>query len=681
MKYPNLFSPYRIKNTVFRNRIFAAPNGTKYKTPEGYPTELEASYFETRAKGGAAVVTTGNSAVDSRYLDQTPSRSITGFDNMDILPYLTELALGINRHGAMASIELNHAGPMANPKFSGGRDPIGPSAMQRNSVQGHGREAVETKESAFKGNGIKVREMTEEDMEEAIEAFANAALTAKTCGFNMCMVHGGHGWLIGSFLSNRTNHRTDRWGGSIENRARLAVEICKRIRKKCGEDFLIEFRLSATQFVKGGITLEEAIETAKILDPYIDILHVSAAGLSTAHHNPEEENDPEFYKAIWSNCPTPHLIQEQGCYIKYAEAIKKSGIKTPVVAVGAITDVQMAEDAIASGKCDFVAMARALIADPELPNKAKAGLDDEIRPCIRCEKCNDRQATRRCTVNPALGPQQRLLYARREPKKRNVVVVGGGPGGMQAAITAFEQGHDVTLIEKSDALGGLMKSISKEYLKREMKPFLDYLIRKTNSSAKVLLNTEATPELLRQLAPDYIIAAVGADPVIPPIPGVDMPHVITAAHLHDEGFAPGRNVAVIGGGVAGCEIAYELGREGHKVSIIEVLPNLAPERDKVSRNYTMPIMSAINEDENVTVYASARCLEIRDKTVVVEKSGEQIGLPADTVIISAGLKPRSALVDSLWNCAPNFRPIGDCVSPRFITDATNEGFFAAMDIQ
>lgn len=657
MDYPHLFSPYRIKDTVFRNRIMSAPNGTKHKTVEGFPMEFEVTVYEARAKGGVSQVTTGDSGVDIRYRSQAYSRNLT-FGDEDCQPGLTEVALAIRRHGAIASVELNHPGPMANPKFSGDRNPIGPGAFVR-------------------GDGYKVDEMTEQDIEEAIKAFTDAAKFAQICHFNMCMIHGGHGWLISSFFSTRTNRRTDRWGGSYENRARFAIEVCKSIRKACGDNFLIEFRISGDEFVDGGITIEDSIEFAKLLEPYIDMLHVSSAGLSTAHHAPEEANDPKFYQAIWSHCPTPHIIAEQGCYIPLAEKIKKSGVKTPIVAVGAVTTVEMAEQAIAEGKCDFVAMARAIIADTELPLKAKAGQRDEIRPCIRCEKCNDRHVSRQCTVNPEVGRYMRLLYADKHPTPRRVAIIGGGPGGMQAAITASKQGHDVTLYEKSGTLGGMLIPLSKEYLKREMAPYLDYLIRQTQKSAKILLNTEATTELLCAEKYDYIIAAIGSEPLLPKIKGIELPIVIAAKDIRSEGVELGNNVIVLGGGMAGCEIAFELSREGKKITLVEALPTLFPERDQISRNYSMPVLASIKADTNVTILVSSTCSEIKAGGAVV--NGEMIY--ADSVVAATGMRAKRAEVDAMWNSAPEFRPIGDCSSPRFILDAVSEAFFAAMDIR
>ncbi len=661
MLYPNLFKPMRIKNTVFRNRILAAPNGTKHKTVEGAPMEFEVAVFESRAKGGAAQVTTGNSVVDPNYRYQKPSCTLS-FADPDMKPALTEVALAIRRHGAVASVELIHPGHLSNPADSGGRNPIGPSAYVR-------------------GDGVQVEEMTEEDIEHAIEAFADSAEFAQSCFFDMCLVHGGHGWMISSFFSRRFNRRTDRWGGSLENRARFAVEVCRRIRQRCGDDFLIEFRMSATEFAEDGITLEESVEFARILEPHIDLLHVSAAGLSTAHHNPNEMNDPKTYAEIWSHCPSPHVMNERGCYIQYAEAMKKAGIKVPVVAIGAISDPAMAERAIAEGKCDFVAVARQLIADPELPNKAKAGLVGEIRPCIRCEKCNDRHVTRQCTVNPEMGRFMRLLYVDRHPRARRVAVVGGGPGGMQAAITARQQGHDVTLFEKDGELGGMMRYIGREFLKREMPAYTDYMVRHTVQSAKVLLHTEATPELLKSMEFDHIIAAVGAEPIIPKLPGYDKKHVVAAPYIKNEGVVLGANVAIIGGGISGCEIAYCLSREGKKVTIVEMLDTLQPERDRIHRNYSMPILAALKADPNVTIFTGTRCLQIGDDFVTVETPDGILELPADSVVMAVGNRARTDVVDSLWDCAPEFRPIGDCVRPRFILDATSEGFFAALDIR
>jgi NADPH-dependent 2,4-dienoyl-CoA reductase/sulfur reductase-like enzyme len=268
----------------------------------------------------------------------------------------------------------------------------------------------------------------------------------------------------------------------------------------------------------------------------------------------------------------------------------------------------------------------------------------------------------------------------KKPVQRKVAIIGGGPGGMQAAITASKQGHNVTLYEEKGELGGMLNLLGKEYLKREMRVYRDYLARKTNVSANVLLNTKATKRLLEKEKYDYIIAAIGSTPIIPNIPGVDKENAITAAHIRDEEIILGRRVCILGGGMAGCEAAFELAEEGYVVSLVEVLPTLFPERDRISRNYSMPILARLQAHDNVTIYRNTKCTEVLDGKIKIENDGEESLIPADSIVFAVGVRPNSEEVDELWDAAPEFRAVGDCVSPRFILDAVSEAYFAAMDV-
>jgi len=662
MDYPNLFKPMRIKNTRFRNRILNAPNGTKHKTYEGFPVEFEIALYEARAKGGVAQVTTGNTSVTRKYTDLLPGVSLN-LEDPNGQPALTEVALAVKRAGAVPSVELNHPGALAQPHLSGGRNPIGPMGYVR-------------------PDGVEVIAMDKALIDEAAEDFANAALYAKQCGFEMCMVHGGHGWLIHSFLSPLTNRRTDEYGGSHENRARFAIEVCDRIRQKCGDDFLIEFRISACEFIEGGLTADDCVKFAHLLEDHIDLIHVSAAGLTLANH--AQEYRPQSYDELatqFMSSPSPHVMNPEGLYVQYAEAVKKSGVKVPVVAVGAIDTPELAEEIIASGKADFVAVARSLIADPEWPNKARRGQREEITPCIRCEKCRSFHYYRQCSVNPREGRYQRLLYMSPLPAKKRVAVIGGGVGGMQAALTAAERGHEVTLFEKAPELGGVLAFFGKEdYLKRELVRYRDSQIAKVLKKVDVRLNTEVTRDMLRDAGYDVIIIAAGAKQSVPPIPGIDGANVKSAIELGDHSCL-GNNVVVIGGGMTGCETTFDLALEGRNVTLVEMTDALFPERDTQTKKYSMPVFVRISRDENVRILRSTLCSEITAEGVKVRHAdGTEEFIKADSVVYSAGAKPETKLADELWDCAPDVIPIGDCVKPRFIVDAVSEGFFAAMNI-
>ena len=422
-KYPHLFSPIRLGNTVFRSRFFAAPMGYEYLTSENYPLDETVAFFERMAVGGAATVNYGSAAVDSK-------RGVIGqsnpyLDDPEALPPLYRLASAINRHGAVAAIELQHTG--ANSYIC---------AARGNQIYG----AVD----GVNPLGQFVPAMPEEIIEETIEAFGNAAAFAKFCGFGMVTVHAGHGWLLNQFLDPNVNDRKDQWGGSLENRCRFPLAVVDTIKRKCGRGFPVDIRISGSTCYEGGYGIDEGVAIARQFDGRVDLIHVSAGSHEVA----------EVFTVTH-----PSMFLPDGANVQFAAEIKKH-VETPVATVGALGDPELMEEIIASGKADVVLAARALLADPDLPRKARAGRSEEIRPCIRCFECFAGITTKRqfrCAVNPEVGFEQDTRHALPAAVRKTVLVAGGGVAGMQAALTAAERGHEVILCEKAGRLGGALR--------------------------------------------------------------------------------------------------------------------------------------------------------------------------------------------------------------------------------
>jgi 2,4-dienoyl-CoA reductase-like NADH-dependent reductase (Old Yellow Enzyme family)/NADPH-dependent 2,4-dienoyl-CoA reductase/sulfur reductase-like enzyme len=626
--------------------MFSAPMGGTDISNDGCIGEKSTRFYELRAKGGAGAVTVSECMVHP----QTDGSHAYHLDEriLNSLACATYTADAIRRHGAIASLELSHSGMYAGTYMT--------DKDKQKSMHQYGPS------DTVRADDVPVKALSKEQIADIVQSYGHVAGLAKRAGFEMLMIHGGHGWLINQFLSPYFNKREDEYGGSLENRCRFAIEVLQEVRKAVGPGFPIEFRMSGSELFEGGYDLEEGCKIAKQIEPYIDLLHVSAGtyqrGFGDTH---------------------PSMFKEHGCNVYLAAEIKKH-VNVPVATIGALNSPEQMEEIIASNQADIVYMARALLADPFLPRKVTENKDEEIVKCLRCFTCMAERAatsTRRCTVNPLIGREIEGDEIHPAPVKKKVLVAGGGPGGLYAAYTAARRGHEVVLCEKENELGGILKSEQALPFKKEMYELAGtYALLAEKAGVQIRTNREVNEDYVEKEAPDALIIAVGSKPLVPPIPGLDGENVVVVNNYYLEKDKVSDDVVVFGGGLAGCECAIHLGMEGKNVHIVEMRDELAPDANVRHR----PLL--LKEIEKYAkVHTGCKGLEVRkDGILCQDKQGNEILVPGTSVICALGQRSRSDVVDSLRDSAPYVAVIGDASKVSTITNAVYWGYHAALDI-
>jgi len=615
------------------------PMATHFAGEDGSVNDRHIAYYVKRIKGGVGYITFEHTGV-LKQGRAFPNMALIDSDQQ--IPPFKELVEAIHKEDGKIVIQINHAGRQTSASITG--SPIvAPSAIP----------CPVRKEMP--------EELSLEEIQKIIDAFREAARRVKETGADGVEIHMAHGYLINQFLSPFSNKRTDEYGGDADRRMRMAIEVLRAVRNKVGPDFTVLCRLSADEYVEGGLKLENTKEIAKALERNgADALHVSACVAASGYLN-----HPPYYA-------------EEGVFVHLAQGIK-SVVGIPVIAVGRIRTPELANQILEEKKADLISMGRALIADPDLPTKALQGRREEIIPCISCNRCilSIRKGALQCAVNPETGREE-IFKLKKTDRLKKVWIIGGGPAGMKAAEVAALRGHQVTLYEEKERLGGKFLLAAIPPRKQVLKEFIDQLTRQLEKlPIKIILGKPFGPASLRRGRPDVAIVATGAKPFFPPIDGIQEAKAISVEEALSGEVHLGRKILVVGGGGIGAEVADYLSENGKEVTLIEMREGIA-----------LDLVGHLQHFLNVRLRAKGVHILTSTKAIRFEKEGLWVEDPQgtkrlggfDSIVISLGSIPNDELVESLKGKVPEVYVVGDASKPREVMEAVFEGEEVALKI-
>ena len=628
-----LFSSFSIKDIQLKNRIVMPALASFLTEEDGTITDAVIEHYRRRAAGGAAMIIMEAHAVSP---DGVVSAHQPRIYDDRFIEGLSKVAAVMKSEGSVPAIQIHHGGRQTSIKVIK-RKPLAPSPIPCPAIRGD------------------VEPLTIDGIHEIIQKFGDAAERAKQAGFELIEIHGAHGYLINQFLSKVSNVREDEYGGDTVGRSRFAIEIIEEIHRRIGPEFPLSFKISAEEFVPDGLTVPESIEILKLLvKAGVNVVQVSAGNDMT----PEWICQPMFMK--------------KACLAKSAAQVKKA-LNIPVMAVGRINDPMVANAVLSKDQADLVCIGRGLLADPEMPNKAREGRLDEIRTCIACNTCMEsifRKGRIECLVNPILGREKEMAFVPTQ-KPRKIMVVGGGPGGLNLAWVAAKRGHEVHVFEKRGYLGGQLLPGSIPGHKRELRSLIKFQKKQIEKfGVRCHLNHEVKTKDIQALNPDVVVLATGSLPAIPPVEGIDSNIALTYEDVLNGAPPPFKKAVVIGGGATGLEMALHLADYGCRVSVVEMLAEIGSGLESMTKK----ILLGKLKESNIKIMIETKLLRVQSAGAVVARSdGTELLVEAERVIFATGTRPCNRLYKKTKSLGYETHQIGDCLETRSAKAAIFEG--------